>query len=108
MHKLIRSCLPMVGVAIAILPYSNAIAKNERLEILSPCALPLTMPDQPKEMMVSMGDLQITYDQHIFWKGQEVILYQNHSQTFHRQHKNSDYLFRVLLALVDSPNQALS
>lgn len=65
------------------------------------CAVPLT--DESK-FMVSMGDLKITYDQHIYWQDKEVILYQNHSRVANREHKHSVYLFRVLLSLVDAPN----
>lgn len=61
-----------------------------------------TQLEVPPNTMVMLGNLRVTFDQHIYWKDKEVfLLYGDHP---HLALKNSAYMFRVLMALVDAPN----
>lgn len=97
--------LPLWGTVVTLLLFAfSAQAKDApSLDVMTVCESKL---GPVADTMVSLGDLRITFDQHVFWKGQEVFLL--NGQYVQLEPKHNDYFYRVLLALIDHPNEPQS
>jgi len=87
----------MVALLFFAFPgWARDAAPNDVMEV---CQSKLNVPPNT---MVTLGHLRITFDQHVYWKGEEVILF--NASKIRLEPKHNPYYYRVLMALVDQLN----
>lgn len=97
--------MPLWGTVVALLFFAfPGWAKDAPpVDVIDICQSKLIVPPNT---MVMLGRLRVSFDQHVYWKGEEVILRNAGNVSLEPEH--NPYYFRVLMALVDQPNSPIS